>query len=159
MLNKKGLDMGDWLQLIFAVFAIGVTIIFFLGIKSNISRQINQYADDALERVEGARILLDYINSVDENNKRAIDLLALAIANNDYKHFETYTTNFFKSHYKDPSKVTWMLRVETTPYLEITDFNFDSAGTKAKIAEIKIQMPNKEIAAFSLHIGKDIGVA
>ena len=158
MLNKKGI-MDDWFQVIFAIFIIGATILFFLGTNNNITNKINHYAEEAIEKAEGYRILLDYLSSIDEKGTKTTDLLALAISNNDYKYFETYTTNFFKLHYKDPSKVTWMIRIETTPYLEITDFNFDSSGTKAKIAEIKIQMPNKEIAAFSLHIGKDIGVA
>ncbi len=157
MLNKRGI-MDDWLQVIFAIFIIGVSIPFFLGIKSNITNQINQYADDALERAEGARILLEYLSSVDDKGKKTIDLLALAIANNDYKYFEDYTNNFFKAHYKDPSKVAWMLRIEPIHSLEIKDKNFDSAGSKTRLASVKLSAPNGEILTISLNIGKDIGV-
>ena len=156
--NKKGLDMGDWFQIIFAIFVIALSIIFFVGTKSNITNKINQYAEDSLEKAEGSRVLLDYINSADSNGRKAIDLLSLAISKNDYKEFDQYTNDFFKARYKDPSKVTWMLRVENSLIHEVDGENFGYAGTKKKISSLSISLPNGEIAIISLHAGKDITI-
>lgn len=148
--------MDDWLQVIFAIFAIAVTITFFFGIKSNITTQINQHAETSLEKAESLRILLDFINSLDENGNKATDLLALSISKNDYKEFGIHVQNFFKSKYKDETKVTWMIRIESPRIHEAEGPNFSSSDIKIKISSIRISLPNGEISTISLHKGENI---
>lgn len=157
MLNKKAI-MEDWFQVIFFLFVMAVASISDFFITNHIITKTNQYGDQSIEKIESSRILLEYLSSTDDNNRKAIDLLSIAISNNDYTDLEKYTKEFFSSIYKDPSKISWMLRVETNSYLEIKDKNFDSAGSKTRLTEIKVSMPNGDIAKFSLHTGKDIGV-
>ncbi len=156
MLNKKGLDTGDWFQVVFSIFFIAVIVIIVLNVKTNITNKIDQYAEESLEKVEGSRHLLEFLSSVDTSGRRVIDLLSTGIAKNDYREFDSYAEQFFKAHYKDTSEITWALRIYPQNH-HVEGPNFNNAALQKTLFSVKISMPNGETIKISLHVGKDIG--
>ena len=158
MLNKKGY-LEDWMQVIVVIIIIGVSFILFIGLRDRIKQENEHTAEQSLEGVEGGRILLEFLSSVDNDNKRAIDLLVVGMSSKDMSSFQKHAEKFFKNYFPDETTQTWKLEIEGSNAYDVHGSHYMSAGTKIKISSIKIAMPDNQIATVSLFLGKDIDLA